>query len=293
MDTRLDRLVTLYLVSPFVRLTQGTEPSVPILMYHSISDEDESEVHPYYRTRTSATTFASHMEYLKENGYHTCSLTQALRQLQQRSRAHPKLAVITFDDGYRDFYQQAFPLLDRHGFSATVFLPTAYVGDDAVSFKGRDCLTWAEVRELSRLGILFGSHTVTHPQLYELSSPKIREEVVISRETIEQKLGCAVDSFAYPYAFPETDDQFKTILRDTLRSAGYQTGVCTTVGLANFGSDPLFMPRLPINSCDDDSLYEAKLNGGYDWVAKSQYLVKLGKQWLNLPRPRSVSRQEL
>ncbi len=280
MGFRPDRFVTLYLVSPFLRLAGGSAPSVPILMYHSISDEDESNARAYYRTKTSPAMFAAQLEYMRENGYETCSLARAVEQVQTQSRTGAKLVVITFDDGYRNFYHHAFPVLNQYGFSATVFLPTAYIGESPISFKGTECLTWSEVRELSRHGIVFGSHTVSHPQLHELSVAKIQEEIVNSRKTIEEMLGCAVDSFAYPYAFPQTDNDFKKMLRDSLCQAGYRNGVCTIVGRANRSSEPLFMERLPVNSCDDVPLFQAKLAGGYDWVAKSQYLAKKGKSYL-------------
>ncbi len=281
MAFRLDRLTTVYLVSPLLRVAGSGTRSVPILMYHSIADEDESGSSAYYRTKTSPAVFAAQLKYLHDAGYATCSPAEAVRHLQDSKQAAAKLAVITFDDGYRDFYRQAFPLLNQYGFTATVFLPTAYIDDQPVSFKGGECLTWAEVKELNRHGILFGSHTVTHPQLRELDVPRIQEEVVNSKKTIEQKLGSAVESFAYPYAFPQADAGFKKMLRDTLRSAGYQSGVCTTVGRANRSSEPLFMERLPVNSCDDPALFKAKLVGAYDWISKFQYIAKAGKACLH------------
>ena len=275
MSFRLDRFATLYLVSPFLRLAPGREPSIPILMYHSISSEDESKTHAYYRTKTSPAMFAAQMKYLHDRGYRTCSPAQAIQQLQ--SNAADKFVVITFDDGYRDFYQRAFPVLNQYGFSATVYLPTAYIGDTPAQFKGTDCMTWAEVRELHQHGILFGSHTVNHPWLLELSRAAVNEEITNSKHTIEEKLGCAVDSFAYPYAFPQTNTDFTHMLRDSLRQAGYQNGVSTIVGRANRNSEPLFMERLPVNSCDDAALFAAKLAGAYDWIGTSQYIAKMGK----------------
>jgi len=277
MDLRLDRLATLYLVSPLMRLASTAKLSIPVLMYHSISEEDESRVHAYYRTSTAPDVFADQMEQLHGHGYSTCSLAQALDYLRADTQTAARCVVITFDDGYRDFYTQAFPVLNRHGFSATVFLPTAYMGENRVQFKGRECMTWPEARELQRYSTLFGSHTVTHPQLHGLSTRAIDEEIVNSKKTIEEKLGCAIESFAYPFAFPQPDTKFTHMLHDSLRLAGYHNGVCTIVGRADRMSDPFFIERLPINSCDDAALFNAKLAGAYDWISKSQYVAKMAK----------------
>jgi peptidoglycan/xylan/chitin deacetylase (PgdA/CDA1 family) len=275
MDLRLDRLATLYLALPLTR--SGGEFSLPILMYHSVSDEDESRSHAYFRTCTSPDVFAEQMACLNGEGYSPCGLAQALDYLRSGNRAAMKPVVITFDDGYADFYREAFPVLHRYGFSATVFLPTAYIGDCPVPFKGKDCLTWSEVRELSNHGIAFGSHTATHPQLRELSAAAINEEIVSSKNTIEERIGRSVDSFAYPFAFPQNDADFRASLRESLESAGYETGVCTIVGRGTCESDPFFLERLPVNSSDDARLFLAKLAGAYDWIATPQRLVKMAK----------------
>lgn len=285
MNFRLDRLATLYLASPFLRLMPSKGLSIPVLMYHSITDDEPSNVHPYYRTTTSPAVFGKQLESLREDGYSTCTPAQALEQLQTQTSAKP--VVLTFDDGYRNFYREAFPLLTQYGFSATVYLPTAYIGESPIPFKGEDCLTWPEVRELHGHGIQFGSHTVTHPWLRELSVSAINDELINSKETIEQKLGCVVDSFAYPYAFPQTDTDFTRMFRDSLQAAGYKNGVCTVVGRANRRSEPLFLERLPVNSCDDEALFEAKLAGAYDWIGTLQYISKTAKaQLLGKTKPK-------
>jgi|HubBroStandDraft_6_1064221.scaffolds.fasta_scaffold229185_2 peptidoglycan/xylan/chitin deacetylase (PgdA/CDA1 family) len=293
MSFRFDRFATLYVVNPLRSSSSNRTPSIPILMYHSVSggsedngseDKREAAAHPYYRTSTSPQRFAEQINYLHGNGYRTVSLAEAVSELRGQSPVADKQVVITFDDGYHDFYHHAFPVLSQCGFSATVFLPTAYIGESPVSFKGRDCLTWGEVRELNQHGIRFGSHTVTHPQLRDLSPAAVKDEISGSKKTIEEKLGREADSFAYPYAFPQTDTNFRNMLRDLLVEAGYQNGVCTIVGLARSKSEPFFMERLPVNSCDDDSLFQAKLAGAYDWIAKFQYASKMTKACL-----RSVS----
>jgi peptidoglycan/xylan/chitin deacetylase (PgdA/CDA1 family) len=283
MTLRLDRWATLYVASPLRRLAPAGEPSIPILMYHSIAENHSSNIHPYFQTTTSPKVFAAQLKFLRDEGYSTCTLSQALRQLRQNETK--KSVVLTFDDGFRNFYRSAFPLLNENGFTATVFLPTAYIGENPIAFKNEDCLTWPEVRELKQYGIDFGSHTVTHPWLRELSLREIDEEITKSKETIERELGCAIDSFAYPYAFPQTETDFTAMLRDLLLAAGYTNGVCTTVGRANKSSEPLFLERLPVNSCDDLALLKAKLDGAYDWIATSQRVTKMAKSWLR-PHPR-------
>jgi len=209
-------------------------------MYHGIAEKDESRVHSYFRTTTSPAVFAAQMEFLYRNGYQTCNLAQVIVQLEIGSGGVAKTVAITFDDGYRVFYRKAFPALNQFDFTATVYLPTAYIGEDSLQFKGCDCLTWSEVRELQRYKISFGSHTATHPQLRDLGKDAIEKEIVHSKQTIEEKTWCGIDSFAYPYAFPQADGEYKKMLRESLCSSGYQSGVCTIVGRAGRTSDPFF-----------------------------------------------------
>ena len=273
MNFRFDRFVTLYLVNPIRRGAPGNKPAIPILMYHSIADEDEAGVHAYYRTATTPSVFAQHMKHLSDHGYSTINVAEAVKFLQNGSPTK-KCAVITFDDGYSDFYRHAFPTLSRYNFSATVFVPTAYIGTRPIRFKGKDCLTWNEIRELRNHGIYFGSHTVTHPQLSSLDASAVKSEIVNSKQVLEENIGGCVDSFAYPYAFPEQNASFVRMLRDTLIDAGYHQGVSTRIGTARPQEDRYFLRRLPMNSLDDIPLFDAKLRGGYDWLYRMQYASK-------------------
>jgi peptidoglycan/xylan/chitin deacetylase (PgdA/CDA1 family) len=247
-------------------------------MYHSIADEDETGVHPYYRTATAPSVFEFHMQYLRDQGYSAINLAEAVSLFQTGTPA-TKCAVITFDDGYGDFYQHAFPALSRHGFTATVFLPTAYIGMAPIQFKGKDCLTWPEIRELRKHNVVFGSHTVTHPQLSTLDDNTVNNEVLNSKRAIEDNLGESVDSFSYPYAFPEGKISFTQKLRDTLVNSGYNQGVSTRIGLARREEDRYFLRRLPMNTLDDMALFRAKLRGGYDWLHTFQYASKVLETW--------------
>ena len=248
-------------------------------MYHSISEDTENGANPYYRTSTSPGVFAMHMKYLNDNNYKAISLSEAVNLFSNQSISQPSCqssnyVVITFDDGFRDFYTN-FPILNQYGFTATIFLPTDFINDTHKNkFKGKDCLSWSEVCELRKKGVIFGSHTATHPQLKLLKKNEIEYELKQSKDTIEEHISEPIESFSYPYAFPEEDREFIVYLRALLEECGYKNGVSTRIGTTKNGEGKFFLQRIPVNSCDDIPLFEAKLKGAYDWLHAVQYSAK-------------------
>jgi peptidoglycan/xylan/chitin deacetylase (PgdA/CDA1 family) len=275
----LDRTATVYFFHPLRRLAVRNERvRIPILMYHSISDDPEERVHPYYWTTTSSWIFARQMQFLTESGYSVLTLEDSVRRIESNTPSRDREVVITFDDGFRDFYTHAFPILAKHGFTASMFLPTNYIGNDSLSFNNKKCLTWSQVHELKRAGISFGSHTMSHPKLNLLDRNAQSMEVHRSRKILEERLGEPIDSFAFPYAFPEADGPFKRQFREILQEAGFKHGVSTILGLASAADDRFFLRRLPASSRDDSDFLRAKLEGGYDWLHSAQRVTKLMKE---------------
>jgi peptidoglycan/xylan/chitin deacetylase (PgdA/CDA1 family) len=271
---RLDRLATLYLCFPATRvLGQKRSTRVPILMYHSVSDNLFGRTHPYFQINTAPMIFARQMRWLRQNGYRTMDLTEMLTALETGQDVS-KRVVITFNRGYQDFYTDAFPVMRQCGFNATVFLISDRIQNTAARIEGVNYLTWREVRELHAAGVRFGSHTVTHPDLKSLGPEQIDYELGYSKETIEQKLGASIRSFAYPFAFPEEDRGFTRFLVDVLENHGFENGVSTILGRASLLNSRLCLPRLPVNSWDDSALLRAKLEGGYDWLHWPQWFNK-------------------
>jgi len=243
-------------------------------MYHSISSNLFGLSHPFYQIHTLPKVFSEQMRWLRNQGYRSLDLSSALAALTSGADLS-KTVVLTFDDGYRDFYTEAMDVLKQCGFTATIFLATDRIRQTSARIEGADYLTWNDVRELHREGIRFGSHTVTHADLRSLEPEDLEFEIGQSKEIIEQNLGVAIDSFSYPFSFPEEDKNLARFLEDLLENFGFECGVSTILGRASRRSNKFFLPRLPINSWDDSSLLRAKIQGGYDWLHWPQFLKRL------------------
>jgi len=269
-----ERLVSLYAVQPLRRLlgVQG-DNMLSVLMYHSISDADESAVAPYYRLCTPPALFERHLQIIREKGYGILGLAEAVEQLHNGTLTGGNV-VITFDDGLLDTYENAFPLLLRHGAPATVFLPVNFITDRTMRLRGQEHLTWQNVIEMAQNGMAFGSHTLTHRNLRILPRAVLANEIARSKVIIEDHLGITVQSFSYPFAFPETEKRLILFIRQCLEHNKYTCGVTTMIGTASASQDRFFLHRIPVNSSDDEALFTAKLTGSYDWLHGVQYAFK-------------------
>lgn len=308
---RLDRLITLGVVQPIGRAfgrfpafdapPSETRRTLPVLMYHSISDDPEPAFSPYYKVCTSPARFAEHMQWLAEAGWQGVTLSEGLAALRKEESnknqvpgkeadsnkgmspvgKNPKPIAITFDDGFRDFHTAAFPVLERQGFAATMYVPTAFIGDSRKKFKDRECLTWTEIEELRHAGMEFGSHTVNHPVLVKLDWSEIEMELRDSKSTLEQRLQSKAVAFAYPFAYPQENRDYCVRLAAILRKVGYESCVTTRIGRVRTVDNPFTLKRLPANSCDDRSFLSAKTGGAYDWLGVPQALSRSAKRRKN------------
>jgi peptidoglycan/xylan/chitin deacetylase (PgdA/CDA1 family) len=169
----------------------------------------------------------------------------ALEQLSGTLRSGGWSVAITFDDGFKNILHHAVPVLQHHGFPATVFLVTGYCGKDnswpgqPVSVHRRPLLDWSEIRQMSALGIAFGAHTRTHPDLRRLGDTAGEEEMLSSKTAIEHALGRPVCSFAYPYG--AYNEQIRR-----LAAAHFPLACTTRLDFLDSASDPLALPRLDV-----------------------------------------------
>jgi len=233
---------------------------VPILMYHSISLADTKPlmVMGYPRqlklrlNNVSPQSFDTQMGYLKNNGYRVIPLSEYIEGRQAGRKFSHKTVVITFDDGYADNYTNAFPVLKKYRFPATIFLISDYLS------RGPMFLSSDQVKEMSRQGISFGSHTRRHAYLPSLSQAQLIDEIVESKHDLEKNLGQPIDYIAYPCG--GFSDQVKTIAAQ----AGYKAAVATNRGMNRFNLDLYELRRIHINSGDSEWTLNGKLSGYYN-----------------------------
>jgi peptidoglycan/xylan/chitin deacetylase (PgdA/CDA1 family) len=209
--------------------------SLAVITFHAI--DDSSSVIAY-----APRTFRGVMAALYEAGHRALPLVQVLDCLNRNLPFPDRSFAITFDDGYESVYSQAFPTLQRYGWSATVFLTVGAHGNRTRSERlpslgGREMLSWDEISEMQRGGITFGAHTLTHPDLTRMPSARVEAEVRDSKSIIEGALGAAVAAFAYPFG------RYDRRCRDIVRSH-FACACADTLGLLRPQSDLYAMERV-------------------------------------------------
>jgi len=238
---------------------------ISILMYHQVGDFPRMAAHR--STYCHYRRFAAQMAYLHRFGYHVLRLDEAREALSGARPIPSRAVVLTFDDGYENFYEHAYPALARYGFPAMVYLLSGFIGRDATWFAadGRatpPLLSRDRILELRRAGIDFGSHGVSHAKLARVDRGRAREEIECSKVALEELLGEEVRHFCYPYGSHDSQ------VVELARAAGYATAVTCVRAAATPADDPLALPRKAISW--GDSL------AGYFWKLEMKNRRKAG-----------------
>lgn len=209
---------------------------LPILTYHSLDDSGSV-------VSISARVFRQQMEMLRAQGVQALTLAAAIRHLHAYGEFPERSVVITFDDGYLNVFSEAYPVLQEYSFHATIFLITGYCGayndwPGHQSPVGRlPLMDWSQVKEMSADGFEFGAHTRSHPDLSGIPLERAEEEILTSQKQIEDKLGCEVNSFAYPYGY--LNSAVKKIVQKNFACA------CSVkLGQASWPCDLFELPRV-------------------------------------------------
>jgi len=159
--------------------------------------------------------------------------------------------AITFDDGYRDNYENVMPILEKLSLPATFFIVSQWIGTDVVPFWDRHLgvqhpwMTWDHVKTLKHKGFDIGSHTRTHVNLGTISERVAREEVAGARADLEAALGARVESFAYPFG---GQDNITDANRAVVKAAGFRCCCSGFGGTITSKTDPFHVPRVPVST---------------------------------------------
>jgi peptidoglycan/xylan/chitin deacetylase (PgdA/CDA1 family) len=215
---------------------------VPVLMYHYIRINPVASDRLGYNLSVTPADFAAQMQWLVTNGYHTVFPSELTAALTQGAPLPTKPIVLTFDDGYRDFYDQAWPVLKQYGLKASSAVITNFVdkGDRGDTMY----MNWNMVKELDRSGMVeIASHTLSHPDLSRTASAQRWQELSRSKEIIEQQIGHPCTAFVYP------SGKYDGATVSDASRAGYQIAFTTNDGKVRVPQDSgamLVLPRVRI-----------------------------------------------
>jgi peptidoglycan/xylan/chitin deacetylase (PgdA/CDA1 family) len=219
------------------------------------------------------------MSYLRENDYQCVSLSGAAECLTLDRPAARRAVVLTFDDGYRDFIEEAYPILRQYGFGATVFIVTQAVGGLS-RWAGNPefpLMNWVEIRELHHAGIEFGSHSLTHPRLTRISLAAAEQEIRNSRDALEDRLGIKAQSFAYPYG------GWSPAVEKLAEQAGYGLACSMLPGNLQKPRRRFRLKRIPVSESVSMPQFKRTLSPMFDYtsrLARGLRPMKRLRRWL-------------
>jgi peptidoglycan/xylan/chitin deacetylase (PgdA/CDA1 family) len=238
---------------------------VPIIMYHSVNPKSDPVMK---RLIVSPKTFERHMRFLKEYHYNVLPL-EALAKLIKEKKIPPKTIAITFDDGYRDNYTYAFPVLKKYNLPATIFIIVNEVGRPQA-----DRLSWEEIRVMQESGLItFGSHTLGPEPLIDIKSKEeVKRQIYDSKKILEEKLAREVNLFSYP------GGMFDAGIRQLVIDAGYLAAVSTKPGKQYPTDDVFALKRVRISENASNTLIFAFEASGFYTFMKGRSKLKYEKK---------------
>lgn len=192
-----------------------------ILVYHSVGERAPS------RWWVDRDTFRDHMEYLLAQGHSTVTASELDRVEAGEKRYPARPVLVTFDDGYENFYLNAYPVLKSLGVRATMFLISSRIGDDEATRVTQPSrfLIWPEILEMQANGIEFQSHTVSHPRLAKVDRRKLEHELGDSKRVLEAHLRRPVTVLAYPFGSSDA------VVQGSAERHGYRSAHSTNRGV--------------------------------------------------------------
>ncbi|MBQ7516352.1 MAG: polysaccharide deacetylase family protein [Schwartzia sp.] len=210
-------------------LDEANGVKIVVLNYHKIENLHNS-------LSVLPEDFDRQMRYLQDNGFHVISPAELHAALAEGAELPENPVLITFDDGYQDNYKNAYPILQKYGFRATIFVVTSFLDQALPGY-----LTWAQAAEMEASGLIdIESHTVTHGSMTELSDEQLRYELAESKRDIEKRLGKQVEFIAYPTG------TYNLHIASLVKEAGYKGAFTIKYGNVDAASNLYALERVPI-----------------------------------------------
>jgi peptidoglycan/xylan/chitin deacetylase (PgdA/CDA1 family) len=232
----------------------------PILMYHCVIPNAD----PANRMAVTDKAFARQMRFLREHHYNVLPLAELADLIRKKEKIPPRSIAVTFDDGYKDNYAYAFPVLKKYRIPATIFI---IINDVGLPHK----LNWQEIKEMQDSGLVaFGSHTLgPEPLVNIVSAAELRRQVFESKRILEERLGREVGIFSYP------EGRFNYGIRKLVIEAGYKTAVATNPGRDYPDDDSFALKRMRITaSADNLFVFWLEASGYYSFLREWKYQYK-------------------
>jgi peptidoglycan/xylan/chitin deacetylase (PgdA/CDA1 family) len=247
-----------------------------ILLYHGIHRSGEADTGQW---SLAINQFRDHMSVLKNEGFSTIRI----RELNFDESECSRKVAITFDDGYKNNFDLAIPLLKDFGMTATWFVVTRGLGEPAPwtssSLHPPELLAADDLRRMQAMGFEIGSHTRSHRNLTQIGSGELEAEVSGSRDDLEDILGNPVSSFAYPFG------ALNASCVDAVANAGYRHACSSNAGWLGSERHPFRIRRVAIMRNDTAAVFARKLafaDTRVSWSRIALYLAKRLRAHLRL-----------
>ena len=224
---------------------------VPIIMYHHIDELDAHAV-----ATIPPDVFEEHLKYLTKHRFEVLSLDDLIEAKNNGVELSRKTVILTFDDGYLDNYTNAYPLLKKYGFTATMYISSDKVGQPGY-------MNWDQLKELNENGFEIGSHSRLHNHLPDVSPEEWVNEIQQSRVILQKNLAAAINHFSYPVG------GFNEKIKHIVKSSGYTSAVTTNRGFDRYNKDVYELNRVTIDEEDNfGAIRWAKFSGYYNLFRK-------------------------
>lgn len=206
-----------------------------ILIYHLVDNIPKYSISPK--------NFENQIRYLNSKKK-VIPLTELVSNIKNNKKNPKGSIIITFDDGYKNNYVNAYPVLKKYNMPFTIFLATDYIGHNKKKWEGYEMLSWEDVKEMAKNNVSFGAHTCSHCKLTDVSQEVATKEIIESKHIIENKIGKKIDFFSFPYG---RRGCYSEKIKQILKENGFECAVTANYGKNYLGSDLFELKRIGVN----------------------------------------------